>query len=183
MQSGEYGLALLGAETLRALTIEQSTVEQQEAAVMRCICHRRLGNLDFADSEIGMLPSLETLPSGAFAERGYAQLRADDLEGANLSFTKVGTRAEGLCGLALVALGQRKLIEAEEMIQAALKFAPQNAECLAAAGQILEATGARVSAAAAYNESLRAKESRLSNWEQNHVREALGRLSGGTPAA
>jgi tetratricopeptide (TPR) repeat protein len=183
MESGEYGLALLRAETLRALKIDESTIEQQEGAVMRCLCHRRLGNLDLANREIDMLSTLGTPPSRAFPERGYAQLRAGDIEGANRSFAMVGTTAEGLCGLALVSLRQDKLIEAEKMIQTALAFAPHNAEYLVTGARILEAAGLRANAETAYNESLQAKDPPLSIWEKNQVLEALGRLSGGTPAA
>jgi Flp pilus assembly protein TadD len=119
---------------------------------------------------------------GMAVEHGYARLRAGDLERAFADFSLEAERADGMCGLALVYVRRGDLVQAEKTIQAALKSAPQNADCLAVAGLILGLTGRSANASAVYQQSLRARQSPLSKQETEQVREALSRLGGGTSA-
>jgi Flp pilus assembly protein TadD len=168
MRAGEYGLALLAAEAVRS-----SAAAAPETGLMRCVCHRRLRNFDMANTEVEKLFEIFVGQPGKFVERGYWRLRADDFDGARAYFLDAGSSPEALCGRALVALRLGNLAEAGESIQAALKLAPRNAECMLARAQILEKAGERVDSEASYRDSLRADDSPLSTREREDVVETL----------
>jgi tetratricopeptide (TPR) repeat protein/putative methionine-R-sulfoxide reductase with GAF domain len=174
MEAGQYGAALLEAEALR-----ESSPAGPIAAVMRFTCHRKLGNFRRVDDELDAASISKDQP-GLAVERGYARLRKGDLQRAFADFSVAAERAEGMCGLALVHVRRGDLVRAENAIRAALKMAPQNADCLAAWGLLLGLTGRPANAAVAYEQSLRAKQSPLSKQEAEQVREALSRLGGGS---
>jgi tetratricopeptide (TPR) repeat protein len=178
MRAGEYGLALLAAEVLRS-----SAAEGPETGLMRCVCHRRLGNFDMANTEVERLFEMSAPPPGAVVERGYARLRARDFDGARADFSAAlnagqdsadsTSSAEAFCGRALVSLRLGHVFQARESIRAALQLAPRNAECMLTRARILEEAGERAAAEAAYRDSLRADDPRLSTRERDGVLETL----------
>jgi tetratricopeptide (TPR) repeat protein/putative methionine-R-sulfoxide reductase with GAF domain len=168
MRLGWYGMALLEAEVLREFDLVQ-----QRAALLRCVCHRKLGNFEFADHEIRMLFATNAPSAEAFVERGHARLRSGDVQGAKSDFLTVPQGPDGLCGLALVALLLEELSQAQQLIDSALRLTETNAECFFAKGLILAASGQRISAASVYEQALQQTESPLSKREKKQVQEAL----------